>query len=278
MKNFYNDYIPEPEILEEIWSEDDYQEEAEVDIRNLYENDKKGVYYSRQLCIKFEEKYYHWVTERTVRYLKDLGYLKLIIRERKERGSINFYIHHSNRYPKRKINEIEKIINEYSEERISRSCGKQAENLFCLGLVKKGFRVIAEEAREFQGKKWEKTEHDLDFIFERDEIYYGCEIKNTLDYIDKDEFDIKIEMCEFFNIRPLFIMRYAPKTWIAQNNSKKGYCMIFETKIFELSQIELVEKIKNVLGLPVICSRAIPDGIITRFENWHKRQISVNSK
>jgi len=54
--------------------------------------------------------------------------------------------------------------------------------------------------------------------------------------------------------------------------------MIFETKIFELSQIELTEKIKNVLGLPVICSRAIPDGIITRFENWHKRQISVNSK
>jgi hypothetical protein len=51
--------------------------------------------------------------------------------------------------------------------------------------------------------------------------------------------------------------------------------MIFETKIFEMSQVELVEKIKEELGMPVICSRAIPDGIIIRFEKWHKKQKKV---
>jgi hypothetical protein len=73
-------------------------------------------------------------------------------------------------------------------------------------------------------------------------------------------------------------MRYAPKAWIDEIYKKKGYSLIFETKIFELSQIKLVEKIKNILGMPAICSRGIPAGIIDRFERWHKKQINVNSK
>jgi len=276
MADFYDDFVDEK--YEEIWPEDAYQEKAEEDIKKLYESDRKSVYYARQIWVKLEKKYYHWITSRAVKYLNDIGYLKLIIRERKEGAHINFYYHHSNRYPIRKIKKMEKIINEYSHEHINRSCGQQAENLFCLGLIKRNFKVIAEKAREFKGKKWKKTEHDFDFIFERDGIYYGCEIKNKFGYIDKDELDIKIKICEFFKIRPLFIMRHAPKTWIKEVYRKKGYSLIFETKIFEMSQIELVEKIKNNLGMPVICSRAIPEGMITRFENWHKRQINVNSK
>lgn len=30
--------------------------------------------------------------------------------------------------------------------------------------------------------------------------------------------------------------------------------------------------------MPAICSKAIPKGIIERFEKWHKKQINVNSK
>jgi aspartate carbamoyltransferase catalytic subunit len=36
-----------------------------------------------------------------------------------------------------------------------------------------------------------------------------------------------------------------------------------------LSQEKLVKKIKDVLGLPVVSSKAIPEGIIDRFEKWH---------
>jgi hypothetical protein len=48
-----------------------------------------------------------------------------------------------------------------------------------------------------------------------------------------------------------------------------GFALIFETQIYELSQEVLVNKIKEVLGLPVICSKAISTGIIDRFERWH---------
>jgi hypothetical protein len=72
---------------------------------------------------------------------------------------------------------------------------------------------VAEKVKEYNGKKWEKTGHDLDFIFKRDGVEYGCEIKNTLGYIGKEELEIKLEMCAFWGIRPLFIMRHSPKTY-----------------------------------------------------------------
>jgi hypothetical protein len=39
-----------------------------------------------------------------------------------------------------------------------------------------------------------------------------------------------------------------------------------------------VERIKTQLGYEVDCPKAIPSGIIDRFENWHKRQKSRECK
>lgn len=87
--------------------------------------------------------------------------------------------------------------------------------------------------------------------------------------IEKDELDIKIEMCRFFNVKPLVIMRYSPKSYNHLLYIKGGFALLFKTQIYELSQIELVNRIKEIIGLPVISTRSIPDGIIDRFENWH---------
>jgi len=220
--------------------------------------------------VRFEKKYYHWITDRAIKFLKDSGELRPIIKP-----PIHFIIHRSNRYAKRKINIMTKVIQEYSQEKINKSCGQQAENLFCLGLLKRDFSVLGEKANEFKGRKWTKTGHDLDYIFERDGIAYGSEIKNTFGYIEKNEMDVKMEMCAFLKIRPLFIMRYAPKTWINDIYKAGGYALIFETKVFELGQIDLAKKIEKLLGLPVVCSARIPEGIIMRFENWHKKQVGM---
>lgn len=276
MYEFNDSYIyDETEIQRDEYK---YFEDAQRAIENLYKSDRSGIYYIRQLQVKFEEKYFHWITYHVLRYLKDLGKLKVIERKQQDGTTRHFYIEPSNRYPVRKINEMEKIINEFSQDHITRSCGRRAEDLFCLGLAKKGFRVKAEKVKELNGKKWEKTGHDLDFVFEREGIQYGCEIKNTLPYINKEELNIKIEMCEFFSIRPLFIMRFAPKSYINEIILKGGFALIFKYQIYELSQINLVKKIKEVLELPVDCQRAIEEGTIKRFENWHKKKIHVDTK
>ncbi len=89
-------------------------------------------------------------------------------------------------------------------------------------------------------------------------------------------------MCSYFGVRPLFIMRYSPKTYNKIIINAGGYAMIFEFQIYELSQEALVKKIKEVLDLPVvcsdlpvICSKAIPDGIIDRFEKWHQKHVNL---
>ena len=209
----YDDFLEAPEDYYEPSAPDHYFLQAQQEIRELYEEDRESVYYIRQLQVKFEKKYYHWITNNAILGLHKIGYLK-DVRIPKERGtSTRFFIHKANRYARRTINRIEKIIEEYSQDRITRSCGHRAEDLFCKALAMRRFMPTASKVKEYHGKKWEKTGHDLDFVFNRDGVAYGCEIKNTLGYIDKEELEVKPGMCAYFGIRPLFIMRYSPKTY-----------------------------------------------------------------
>jgi len=211
---YEDEFYESPEDYYEPVSEtDSYFLQAQEDIKKLYEEDKKSVYYIRQIQLKFEKKYFHWITNNAIIGLYKLGYLKDLRIPREKGTSTRYFIHRSNRYAKRKINEVEAVIEEYSQDHITRSCGHRAEDLFCKALAMRGFMPVAWKVKEYNGKKWEKTGHDLDFVFKRDNIAYGCEIKNTLGYIDKEELQIKLEMCSFWGIKPLFIMRYSPKTY-----------------------------------------------------------------
>jgi hypothetical protein len=264
-------YEPDEGEFQGLYRIDDYFRAAQADLTALFANNPKNVYFIRQLQVRFEKPYYHWITNNAAVGLLRIGKLK---EERVEsaRGgmSTRFFFHPSNRYTRREIKKAQDIIEAYSNPDVTSSCGNRAENLFCAGLAKKGFIPAGEKVREWDGKKWEKTGHDLDFVFERDGIAYGCEIKNTLAYIEKEELDIKIEMCQFFGIRPLFIMRFSPKTYNKAIIQSGGFAMIFETQIYDLSQRVLVEKMKSELGLPADCPRAIPDGILERFRRWHE--------
>src|SRR6266567_7189186 len=42
--------------------------------------------------------------------------------------------------------------------------------------------------------RWTRTNHDLDFIFERNQVAYGVEVKNTLGYPEHSEIFIKLTM------------------------------------------------------------------------------------
>lgn len=254
---------------------DPYFIQAKNEILCLYDNDIESVYYMRQLQVKYEKKYYHWITRNAVTSLEKEGYLKQI-NVTEFAGSnplkFHFFVHHKNRYPKRDINALAKLVAEYSQDHIMLGCGNRAEILFAEGLASRGFVPTCKKVTEYNGKKWIKSKHDLDYVFLKDNIAYGCEIKNTLGYIEKEELEIKLEMCNFFSVRPLFIMRYSPKTYNDMVINAKGFALIFKAQIFEISQQDLVERIKNQLGYEVDCPKAIPDGIIDRFEKWHNRQ------
>jgi len=271
IEDYYNDFVDAPEDYEGA-GPDSYFIEVQQKIREIYERDRQSVYYVRQMQIKFEKDYFHWITYNAMIGLKAIGHLTDIPIKRETGTSTRYFIHKSNRYPMRRIQRMGKLIEEYSDNTITRSCGHRAEDLFCNGLALKGFLPKDKKVSSYGGIKWEKSGHDLDFVFEKDGVAYGCEIKNTLGYIQKEELEIKLEMCEHLRVKPLFIMRWSPKTYNKMIIDKRGFALIFGSQIYELSQANIVERLKAELGLPVDCPKAIPDGILERFVKWHEKK------
>lgn len=75
-------------------------------------------------------------------------------------------------------------------------------------------RAEARNAKSWQGKSWSLTNHNLDRIYTRDGLAYGAEIKNTQNYISRDELLTKLQLSQQLGVIPLFIMRFAPKSYV----------------------------------------------------------------
>jgi hypothetical protein len=138
----------------------------------------------------------------------------------------------------------------------------------------KGCKFIAKDAAQYNGRKWEKTNHNLDYIFELDGRAYGCEIKNRFEYISKGEMETKAEICRLLGLTPLFIVRESPKNYIHQiSQDYDGFSLIFRTRIYALGYEELVSEIKHEFyGLPVDCPDDLPGSILNRFIGWHRKR------
>lgn len=261
-------YIPEPEGP----PPDHVVDEAKDFLKGFFRENKEKVYYFKQLEVMFEKPFFHWVTARAIKELVDEGYLGLVEQPLIEKTRVNFVFGPAGwRYYKRAMKESLRVIREYSHHSIARACGEQADVLFFNAFMGRGFLSHGEDTNEFEGLKWNKSRHNLDFIMEKDGIVYGCEVKNRFDYIEKEELDIKLDLCEYLGIKPVFIMRHWPKTYNNKIIKREGFVLIFESQIYPFGQEELVKRIKKILGMPVDCPRAIPSGIIDRFMKWHDK-------
>lgn len=258
---------------EEGW-EDAYVEDAKAALTGFFAERTGEVFYLKQLEVLFEKRFFHWITAKAANQLIADEVLRAEERPLLKGTRVKFVFHRSHRYYRRQVNRSLSIIREYSRPGIARACGRQAEVLFLHGLASRGFLPVGEETREYKGRKWVKTGHDLDFIVERDGRAYGCEVKNTWDYIDRAEMRVKLDVCEFLGLTPLFIMRYAPKTYLDEIYRRGGTFVIFEWRILPLGQEGLAEQIRETLGLGADCPRAIPAGIVERFVRVHERSLS----
>lgn len=248
---------------------------AKEAIREVVGERSGEVFYGRQLEIMLERDFYHWITGFAAGELVDEGALgsEKVELERGSNVRIKFIFAPTHRYRKRQIKLATAVIREFSRPEIGRACGVQAEVLFELALLKRGFGLRGENVRGYGGKVWTMTDHNLDFILERDGQAYGVEVKNRLDYIDREELRIKLALCRYLGLRPLFIMRAAAKSYNYEVIEQGGFALIFHTQIYPPGQEKLVELIRNALQLPVVCSRAIPDGIVDRFVRWHEGRV-----
>lgn len=249
---------------------------AKVKISEFFNNHRTTVFYITQLQVTFEREFFHWITGKAIAELVQQEKLKdayaFLTENRKSR--VRFVFHPNCRSTTRQISRKTKLIRRFSAEPVGRSSGKYAEMLFSRDLSMNGCKFIAKDATEYNGRKWEKSDHNLDYIFELDSRPYGCEIKNRFEYISRKEMETKSELCRFLGLTPLFIVRESPKNYINQiHKDYDGFTLIFRTRIYSPGYEELVREIRDEFhGLPVDCPFDIPGSIVNRFLKWHRNR------
>jgi hypothetical protein len=240
----------------------------------FFRDDMKEVYYGRQVEVALEDKFFHWITKKA---LNELAASREIVFEtdKEKNYAPHFYWPRRHRYPRRQIAEIGRLVTEFSEPGFTHALGQHGEMLADIGFADIGFRILARKVREVDGRRWTESGHDLDrlIVREADGVRYGIEIKNTLPYIDQTEFEIKMEMCRYFAVRPMFITRMMPRNYINTVARAGGFSLVLGNQHYPLMAEDLARRVRNRLKFPVASIRQLPDMALKRFLDWHERHL-----
>jgi hypothetical protein len=261
------------ESEEEARPRDPVVDKAKEELRKFFENEPREVFYQRQLQIIFEQTYFHWITSRALSELAAEGTIACEAETLPPTGTITFYRATTHRYWRRQAAEIIELVSQFSAQPFTEGVGAQGEMLFEAALGSAGFRTTARKVRTYGDKTWAETGHDLDRVFERDGVAYGAEIKNTLPYIPRDELYAKMGMCKHLGLRPLFVVRMAPKSYINDVRLEGGFTLVFKYQLYPFGQKAFADRVRARLRMSVDCPTRIADGTIQRFLNWHLRQL-----
>jgi hypothetical protein len=242
-------------------------------LSDVFHPSSDAVLYGQQIETLYEEKYFHWITARALNELAKEGKVRSTLLPLGTGTTIRFYAASKNRYFTRAANKKIKLVQEFADPAFTEALGRQGEIMFQAALPSVGFIPTASKVRSYKGAAWTATQHDLDFVFERDGVAYGAEIKNTLPYIPGKELAIKTLMCRHLGLRPLFIVRFAPKSYIEEVRQVGGFTLVFKYQLYPFGYRSLAKRVQAELGLPVDCPRAIHDGTARRFLNWHLKTL-----
>lgn len=242
-------------------------------MRSFFGSHREHVFYSRQIEVQYEDNYFHWITNRALRELRGEGLISGETRSLSTGGSINLLWHRGYRFYRRSAARLVDLVEEYADPNIGGAVGLHGEFMVLEGFARCEFVMRGRNTREFAGNAWNKTEHNLDFIFEKDQKSYGIEVKNTLGYMDYEEFQLKIRLCRFLGIRPIFVVRMLPRSWMNELITAGGYGMILKYQLYPWTHKELARRVAAELGLPVDAPRTLSDGTMRRFLEWHRKQL-----
>lgn len=268
------EWEPDSEADEEERLRDPVIDRAKNELTGFFSAEPEEVFYQRQLQVIFEGTYFHWIVARALAELAAEGRIASDVESLPNTGSITFYRAKGHRYWRTQAKEIIGLVSHFSAQPFTEGIGAQGELLFDAALAGAGFKPTRRKVRSYGGITWTETGHDLDRVFERDGVAYGAEIKNTLPYIPRKEMQVKLKMCKLLGLRPLFIVRMAPKSYVQEVRLEGGFTLIFKYQLYPFGQKAFADKVRKRLRMSVDCPLRIADGTVQRFLNWHEKTIA----
>ena len=264
--------------LEEIYADslpvpDEAQLEARDHLRRFLNGNRDSVFFSRQLEVQNEDQYFHWITNRALHDLEAEGLIQSEWRKLSTGTAIRLVWHKKYRFYKRSASQLVSLVEEYSDPNIGGHLGLHGEAMVLEGFARIQFLMMGRNVNEYLNTRWEDTKHNLDFIFTRDGQAYGVEVKNTLGYMNREEFLIKIRLCKRLGLRPVFVCRMLPRSWIFELRQLGGFALILKYQLYPWTHQELAKRVKQRLNLPVDAPRFLYEGTMNRFLNWHLKNL-----
>src|SRR5690349_11408911 len=99
-------------------SGDPSEKEALEFFAQFFEENRASVFFSRQLEVRYEERWYHWVTNRALRDLIERGLLRSEVRTLNTGGTAHLMWHRRHRYSRRDAKALAALIEEYADPNI----------------------------------------------------------------------------------------------------------------------------------------------------------------
>lgn len=242
-------------------------------LETFFGQQPERVFFLRQLEVQREQQFYHWITNRAVRTLIEVGDLSSETRPLSAGGQIKLVWHHRFRYYKRAAAELVRLVEEYAHPTVGSALGLHGEFMTLEGFARNRFVLLGRAVNSLDGVAWTETAHNIDLVFERDGVRYGIEVKNTLSYMDYAELHIKIKLCKQLGLRPVFVVRMLPRNWIYEVAQEGGFVLVLKYQLYPWTHTALARRVAQTLGLPVDAPRALAEGTMARFLKWHIQNV-----
>lgn len=271
-----DDYDYEEEDSEPERPRDPKLDVAISRVQQLFAAEPDRLFHSTQIETTLEREFFHWITGRALLEIAQAGGIRK--RTTQIAGKpVNFYANKKYRYWEREHKAKVALLQRVFDPDFSQAVGRHGELMFDAALGRAGFRAEATNTKTWQSKTWGLTNHNLDRIYTRDGLAYGAEIKNTQNYISRSELRTKLQLAQHIGVIPLFIMRFAPKSYVHEIIQAGGFALLFEEQMYPLGHSKLLREVRTNLGLKVGSPRDVTDGDIQRFEKWHLKRCKAGS-
>lgn len=245
---------------------------------DTYHRPRKQAYYIGQLQVILENDFFSWIAYNATMELVKAGYLSFQVVNTKHADKVTFVYHHSfTGKMDTRLKNIAKLIDKYSNHTVAEALGRHLEGLVRAELRAQGFTIISTNAREYKGRRWTKTNHNLDLIAEHSSgrLNVGIEVKNTLSMPEREEIETKIELCHYLGLTPVFATRWI-KPYVELIRYADGFSWFFKTQIYPPGFDKLTQEIWKKLKLPVTVRTDLPQKSIEILSRWISQRTQIH--